>query len=73
MDGAVIGANSVVAAGTVVPPGKKFPAKSMIMGNPAIIKRALTEEEIEIYSNHFTTYVKNKNDFLNSEIVKLLK
>jgi carbonic anhydrase/acetyltransferase-like protein (isoleucine patch superfamily) len=73
MDGAVIGAHSVVAGGTVVPPGKKYPAKSMIMGNPAVVKRALSEEEIEIYSNHYTTYVKNKNDFLNCEIVKLLK
>jgi carbonic anhydrase/acetyltransferase-like protein (isoleucine patch superfamily) len=73
MDGAVIGAHSVVAGGSVVPPGKKFPARSMIMGNPAVVKRGLSLAEIEIYSNHYTTYVKNKNDFLNGEIVKLLQ
>ena len=47
LNGAVIGENSIVGAGarvtknTVVPPG------SLILGSPAKVKRALTEEEIE--------------------------
>lgn len=72
MDGAEIGAHSVVAGGSVVPPHKKFPAKSMIMGNPATAKRMLTDEEVDLYSNHYKAYVKYKDEFKNPDIVKEL-
>lgn len=70
MDGAFIGANSVVAGGSVVPPGKKFPPNSMIMGNPAVLKRVLSEEEIVLYGNHYKAYVLYKDEYLDSECVK---
>jgi len=47
LDGAHIGRNSLVAAGSVVTPGKRFPEGSLIMGASAVVKRQLTEEEIE--------------------------
>ena len=72
LDGAQIGANSVVAAGSVVPPGKKFPEGSMIMGNPAIVKRELTPKEREIFGNHYKSYLGYKDEYLDSNIVKLL-
>lgn len=72
MDGAVIGANSVVAGGSVVPPGKSYPAGSMIMGNPAVVKRALTSEELLLYGNHYKAYVLYKEEYLNGELVKLI-
>lgn len=70
LDGATIGKNCVVAAGSVVPPGKEFPEGSMIMGSPAIVKRKLSEAEIEKYSNHYKSYLKTKSDYLSSSIVK---
>ncbi len=73
MDGAVIGDNCVVAGGSVVPPGKTFPAKSMIMGNPAVVKRQLTPEELTLYGNHYKAYVIYKDEYLDSNIVKLIK
>lgn len=72
MDGAEIGDHCVVAAGTLVPPGKKFPPGSMIMGNPAVLKRALTQEERELFGNHYKAYVGYKDIYLDSELVKLL-
>jgi carbonic anhydrase/acetyltransferase-like protein (isoleucine patch superfamily) len=72
MDDAFIGKNSVVAAGSLVPPGKKFPAGSMIMGNPAVLKRALTPEELELFGNHYKAYIGYKNEYLDSELVKKL-
>ncbi len=72
MDGAEIGENCVVAGGSVVPPGKKYPAHSMIMGNPAVVKRELTSEERVQYSNHYKSYVSYKEEFMNSDLVKLL-
>lgn len=71
-DGAHIGANSVVAAGSLVPPGRKYPAGSMIMGNPAVVKRALTPEEITLYGNHYKNYVLYKEEYLNGNDVKLI-
>ncbi|MEM8954016.1 MAG: gamma carbonic anhydrase family protein [Verrucomicrobiota bacterium] len=45
MDGAVVGEQSIVGAGALVTRGMEIPAGSMVMGSPARIVRALTEEE----------------------------
>jgi carbonic anhydrase/acetyltransferase-like protein (isoleucine patch superfamily) len=63
LDGAVIGKGSVVAAGALVPPGKVYPPYSMIMGSPALVKRPLTDQEIEQYNNHYHSYLKAKTEF----------
>ncbi len=73
MDGAVIGEHCVVAGGSIVPPGKKYPANSMIMGNPAIVKRELTAEEQTLYGNHYQAYVAYKEEYLDPNLVKLIK
>ena len=67
LDGAIIKKNSVVAAGSVVPPGKTYPEGSLIMGNPAKVKRPLTPEEMDQYGNHYKTYIEAKNQFLALE------
>lgn len=72
LDGATIGANSVVAAGSVVPPGKSYPDGSMIMGNPAVVKRALTTSELDLYGHHYKSYISSKEDYLDSDLVKLI-
>ena len=43
LNGAEIGEDSIVAAGTLVPEEKKFPARSLLMGRPAVLKRELTD------------------------------
>jgi carbonic anhydrase/acetyltransferase-like protein (isoleucine patch superfamily) len=65
LDNAVIGKNSLVAAGSVVPPNKVYPEGSFIIGSPAVVKRSLTSEEIEKYSNHYKIYLKTKDDYIN--------
>lgn len=45
LDGATISEYSLVAAGSVVPPGKKYPSGVLIKGSPAVVARELTEEE----------------------------
>jgi len=47
LDGARIGSNCLVAAGSVVPPNKSFPDGWLIMGAPARAVRELTPEEKE--------------------------
>jgi len=46
MNGAVIGAQSLVGAGAIVTEGKQFPERSLILGAPAKVVRALTEQDL---------------------------
>jgi len=48
LDGARIGAGSLVAAGAVVREGTIVPPRSLVAGVPAVVKRELTEREIEV-------------------------
>ena len=68
MDGAVIGNHSVVAAGALVSPGKKFEDRSLIIGSPAIVKRRLTEKEIEDIQISARKYIEVWKAYLNGGI-----
>ncbi len=46
MNGAVIGGGCLVGAGALVTEGTVVPDGSLVIGSPAKVKRALTEEEI---------------------------
>ncbi|MCD4819988.1 MAG: gamma carbonic anhydrase family protein [Candidatus Cloacimonetes bacterium] len=63
LDGAVIGKESIVAAGSVVTMNKKFPPRSVIMGIPAKIVRQLTDEEIKALYESANHYVGYKEDY----------
>lgn len=45
MDGAEIGDDCVIAAGALVPPGKKIPAGSLVVGSPGKVARETTQAE----------------------------
>jgi carbonic anhydrase/acetyltransferase-like protein (isoleucine patch superfamily) len=45
LDGAVIGAQCIVGAGSLVTKGTQVPAGSLLLGSPAKVVRALSEEE----------------------------
>lgn len=64
MDDAEIGEDSIVGAGSVVTKGKKFPPRSLILGNPAKFVRELKDEEIALILQSAQNYVRFKNDFL---------
>jgi len=63
LDGAVIGEESIVGAGSLVTKGKVFPPRSLIMGSPAKRIRELTNEEVkELYASA-SRYVEFKKDY----------
>jgi len=64
LDGAEIGRESIVAAGSVVTQNKKFPAGSLIMGTPAKAVRKLTDKDIELIYYSSRNYVSYKNVYL---------
>ena len=56
MNGAIIGANSVIGAGAVVAQGAHIPENSLVIGLPAKVKRATTEEEVAFNRYAATEY-----------------
>ncbi len=47
LNGARIGAESIVGAGALVPEGKSYPPRSLLLGMPAKAVRTLTDEEVQ--------------------------
>lgn len=72
LDGAEIGERSLVAAGSVVTPYKKFPPGSLIKGSPAKVERPLTLREVNIYSNHYKSYLVYKDEFIDKKLFELI-
>ena len=66
LDDAHIKECCIVAAGSVVPPGKTYPEGSMIMGSPAKVTRKLSDQEIDFIKNHHKSYLGYKEQFKES-------
>ena len=59
LNGVHVEHDCVIAAGTLVTEGTRIPARSLVMGRPAKVKRPLTDEEIaEIrwYADNYVAY-----------------
>ena len=63
---AVIGEHALVAAGAVVTEGMEVPARTLVAGVPAKIKRDLKPEELARMDRGWRVYVDYKNEYLNS-------
>lgn len=64
MDGVVIGERCMVAAGSLVTPGKEFPAGHLIKGSPAKAVRELTEQELKALETSITYYLEYKSHYV---------
>lgn len=65
LNGAHIGAGSIVAAGTLIVEGMKVPPKSLVMGSPGKVKRLLTHAEIADIQKYADNYVQYRIDYLH--------
>lgn len=64
LDGAEIGARSIVAAGALVTKGMKVPPGSLVLGSPAKVVRSLTQEEQAANRRLALKYVESSRRFL---------
>ena len=64
MDEVTIGSDSIIGAGSLIPKGKSFPPGSLIVGSPARLVRALTDEEKGGIAALAHKYVGVKNTYL---------
>ncbi|MBD3617008.1 MAG: gamma carbonic anhydrase family protein [Gracilimonas sp.] len=58
LDEAVVESDVIIAAGSLVPPGKTLESGYMYMGSPAKQTRKLTEEELASIPKYATNYIK---------------
>lgn len=65
LDRAVIGAGSIVGAGAVVTPGAVIPPGSLVIGAPARVKRAVTDEERAWIASSAAHYVALTRTYLD--------
>lgn len=54
-----VGANSIVGAHSLLPEGKTYPERSLILGSPAKVVRELTDEEVAHLPDSAGRYVAN--------------
>jgi len=66
LDGAVVGELALVGAGALVPEGMRVPARPLVVGVPARVKRPLTDEEIAHLQQSWKNYVEYKERYLQS-------
>ncbi|HEX8144741.1 MAG TPA: gamma carbonic anhydrase family protein [Pyrinomonadaceae bacterium] len=57
MDGVRVGSQSLVAAGSLLSPGTQIPPRSLVMGQPARVKRPLTDEEVAGLAHYWQNYI----------------
>jgi gamma-carbonic anhydrase len=63
LNGATIGEDSIIAARSLVTEGTTIPPRSLVMGSPARVKRALTDTEVAEILEYAANYVRYKNDY----------
>jgi len=68
MDGAVIGQDSVVGAGALVTEGTVVPPKSLILGSPAKVKRAVTDQELAWIRESADNYVRYAGHYMDDSL-----
>jgi carbonic anhydrase/acetyltransferase-like protein (isoleucine patch superfamily) len=63
LNGASIGEESVVAAGTLITERMVVPPRSMVMGGPGKVRRVLSDEEVAGIIESAANYVRYKKDY----------
>ncbi|HEX6972836.1 MAG TPA: gamma carbonic anhydrase family protein, partial [Vicinamibacterales bacterium] len=63
LNGAEVGEDSIVAAGTLLPEGMKVPPRSLVMGSPGKVRRALTDADVASILEFARRYVEYRLDY----------
>lgn len=57
LDGAVVSDDTIVAAGALIPEGREYPPRVLLLGRPAKVHRELSAEEIAFIEERSRLYV----------------
>lgn len=64
LNGATVGDDCIVAAGSLLTEESRFPARSLVMGSPAKVKRTLTDAEVASILEFSERYVGYRLDYM---------
>lgn len=64
LNGAEIGEDCIIAAGTLITEGTVIPPRSMVMGSPGRVRRPLTDRDLEMIREFAGNYVRYRLDYL---------
>jgi carbonic anhydrase/acetyltransferase-like protein (isoleucine patch superfamily) len=57
MDGVKVGDHCLIGAGTLLTEGTVIPARSLVVGRPGVVKRELTDKEVELLEKSADNYL----------------
>jgi carbonic anhydrase/acetyltransferase-like protein (isoleucine patch superfamily) len=63
LNGSHVGAESIVAAGSLVVEGMRVPSRSLVMGSPAKVRRSVTDAEVADIQGYADRYVSYRLDY----------
>jgi gamma-carbonic anhydrase len=67
LNGARVGADSIVAAGSLVPEGVAIPPRSLAMGSPAKVRKTLSDAEVASILEYSGNYVRYRLDYMATD------
>jgi gamma-carbonic anhydrase len=63
LNGATIRSDSIIAAGALIPERMEIPPRSLVMGSPGKVRRALSDEDVLGIRDYADRYVGYKKDY----------
>jgi carbonic anhydrase/acetyltransferase-like protein (isoleucine patch superfamily) len=66
LNGVIVGADSIVAAGTLLTEGTEIPPRSLVMGSPGKVRRQLSDEDLASIRTYAERYVEYRLDYMNA-------
>ncbi len=63
LNGVDVGEESIVAAGTLLPEGTTIPPRSLVVGSPGKVRRALSAEDVASIAGYAERYVGYAKDY----------
>ena len=67
LNGSHVGSDSIVAAGTLVPERTVIPPRSLVMGSPGKVTRALTDAELAFILEGAANYVRYRLEYMDQD------
>jgi len=65
LNGVEVGEESIVAAGTLLPEGTQIPPRSLVMGSPGKVRRALTDDDVASIREYAERYEGYRIDYMD--------
>jgi gamma-carbonic anhydrase len=65
LNGVTIAEDTIVAAGALLPEGMQVPARSLVMGSPGKVRRALSDAEVASIRGYADNYVRYRLDYMS--------